>query len=462
MQKKPDIELTPPARRAATKDVNERQIVIAKAKLEEAKNKLAIAKKNVEIARITKNRNQLSTWEIALDQAESDVASFAKKLKDFLTEQKSSFIRNGKRRLLRNALNLDAQFESKRFRKALIDEDVFSLGELDERHRLNMIWKFKNTPSESLSRKDRDRAISWLVSLFCENSDNRSLQLEDIGINSKATDYIDDFYKYKSKLDRKDINQYRDLSDLFLATKPFWGTLVNHRVDPRKIPGAKFFTSSEYGEVWSPTTPEASCALGKGTEWCTAKYAPDDYRNAFDKYEHLYIFFDNRDGKRYQFGVSVDDGRSYMNDEDDREFQNLEFMYLIGTLPLQVPRQYSLTKLPNNRYTLVDHFTLKFYKGNAIHRDDNLPAVIDRNMFSVNWFVDGIQTRFLRRYRKEVKQKNRVFGEDYGDWVNCLYKDKNGDGPYEKSAGLSKSEAAKLNSQILKDLGEYAIDYTKR
>jgi hypothetical protein len=128
--------------------------------------------------------------------------------------------------------------------------------------------------------------MNWLISRFIQGK----LYLEDLGIDSKASEYFIEFYKYNSRFKGeqtpKDINKYPNLAEIYKAYKPYKDLeKMKHGMgDPRKIKDSILVLENDEFLVMSPLTEEASCELGKDTEWCTAKYKPGDERNAFNSY----------------------------------------------------------------------------------------------------------------------------------------------------------------------------------
>jgi len=147
------------------------------------------------------------------------------------------------------------------------------------------------------------------------------IESEDYGFSdSKASEYFADFIKYSPRFKEgqsKDINTYTDLSDIYMAFKPYKEMeAMKTRRDPKSVPDSKIIYEDDTCLIMSPLTPEASCELGAGTEWCTAKYKPDDDRNAFSYYNKqgpLYIIFDKEIGKRFQYHQKT----GQFMDEDD-------------------------------------------------------------------------------------------------------------------------------------------------
>ncbi len=77
----------------------------------------------------------------------------------------------------------------------------------------------------------------------------------------------------------------------------------------------KLFYEDGQFTVYLPETFEASCALGKGTEWCTAKSKRfyDDYSSK----GHLYIIIDKSTGRRTQAHWDGNDQDPMIMDEND-------------------------------------------------------------------------------------------------------------------------------------------------
>lgn len=69
--------------------------------------------------------------------------------------------------------------------------------------------------------------------------------------------------------------------------------------DYENLPDMKLLYSGDLGQLIVPKTEQASCELGRGTEWCTAS----ERDNQFDRYSSdgpLYVWIDPK-GKKFQF-----------------------------------------------------------------------------------------------------------------------------------------------------------------
>lgn len=153
--------------------------------------------------------------------------------------------------------------------------------------------------------------LQWLVTRYTENQ----FSLED---KSRVVQAMDNFSKYSKKLELKDINQYKDLSDLEDKLSAFGDddAKSNRQLDREKeseffkSKDAKIFYQDDKIKVIVPNTEEASCYFGQGTKWCTAA-DKNNLFNSYNKSGKLYIVFAG--GKKYQFHFK---NEQFMDDAD--------------------------------------------------------------------------------------------------------------------------------------------------
>lgn len=116
-------------------------------------------------------------------------------------------------------------------------------------------------------------------------------------------DLLNDFIEKKSNLEKKDINQYKTPTELYQVLK---NVELSDRQKERKIrkdvKGAKKIGSTANFDIYIPETYEASCALGKGSGWCTADSRTRQYYDYYkDQYGGDYYIAISKDGKyKYQ------------------------------------------------------------------------------------------------------------------------------------------------------------------
>lgn len=184
------------------------------------------------------------------------------------------------------------------------------------------------------------------------------LRMKKAGLKSedlyKITEYLTVFDKYKQKLDVKDINQYKSVSDLFAAIKPIKDAIesgVDIRSDNQKRKAAArasgdidvVFESNGW-KLLHPKTKDAACLLGKGTEWCTATRSDN---NMFDQYNEngpMYVLV-SPDGNKWQFH---NDSHQFMNTAD-KQITDIRFMPLDVTTA--IAKLYDATELLDMEHT---------------------------------------------------------------------------------------------------------------
>lgn len=149
---------------------------------------------------------------------------------------------------------------------------------------------------------DHHKYLQWITNQYI----NGHFKLEDVGrIRSELTE----FERVKSKLDKRDINQYKDLPSLYVALKPFEDVeVVSNRGADRMFEQRLYDTkqivviSSGPTKILEVHSIDAAKFLGRKTKWCTAA----DKDNMFEEYSErgqIYVIFWR--GKKYQFHFEV-------------------------------------------------------------------------------------------------------------------------------------------------------------
>ena len=162
----------------------------------------------------------------------------------------------------------------------------------------------------------------WLLALYT----NEELKLEDL---YKATEYLTTFHKYKNKLEKKDIGQYKSLGELYQAIEPYADNTqaASHKEEIRQIKsGAKKVYEDDEWLVIVPETKEAAIEYGKGTQWCTAATGSTNYFDYYNEQGPLYINIDKKTGQKLQFHFN---SQQFM-DETDRRFNRYNYNFTEG------------------------------------------------------------------------------------------------------------------------------------
>lgn len=125
-----------------------------------------------------------------------------------------------------------------------------------------------------------------------------------------------------------DINHYKTHQDLFTVVQPYLlregSGLTNQEVEIINKEAEKIF-DSELWEVWTPNTHQASCLLGKGTEWCTADKTMDAYDDYHDNGD-LVIMRNKKTGRRYQYYHPTRYGDDTPDFRDERDMEQFDMV----------------------------------------------------------------------------------------------------------------------------------------
>lgn len=171
--------------------------------------------------------------------------------------------------------------------------------------------------------------LQWIANQYLKGQ----FKLED---TSRIKGEIETFQSVSPKLDKKDINQYKSLPDLYDALKPFEGQeVVSNREEDRRQEQA-FYKSGE--AVLIASTPNkiielhseaAAKYFGRGTKWCTA--ADEDnmfnhYYNAegeeFDEEDEEYGTWD--DDPMYAMYVIIHNGKKFQYHPHSSQFMDAQ------------------------------------------------------------------------------------------------------------------------------------------
>jgi hypothetical protein len=157
-------------------------------------------------------------------------------------------------------------------------------------------------------KKTNYKYLSWVFDQYNKNEDYTFDELSNI---------VDRFDKISKNLQKKDINQYKDLKELLDIFK-FYGSTKEE-----KKAGKKVLYESDDFLVIRPLTRDASCYYGANTKWCTSATA--EGKNKFEQYAStgkLYYIISRKplDMKNWnKVAVYVDDyygGEVFYNDLD--------------------------------------------------------------------------------------------------------------------------------------------------
>lgn len=140
----------------------------------------------------------------------------------------------------------------------------------------------------------------------------------DMNNLSKVRNTIDFFNRYNRQLEVKDINQYKNIDQVYDNVKnymedPSQATSKSDEVRKIKEMGAEKVYEDNDWLIIVPKTQEAAIYYGKGTKWCTASTSGYNYFERYNNEGRLYININKNTGDKYQFHF---ESNSFMDAED--------------------------------------------------------------------------------------------------------------------------------------------------
>lgn len=188
------------------------------------------------------------------------------------------------------------------YRNKLEDSDTGGPFENDDEAYQYFISVLKQDPTYQEGFPTTGDFGIWLLNQ--EVKDNLSKFRINHHFEISIEDLLNDFILKKANLQNKDINSYKTPEDLYNVLQNTQLSVRQRERQIRKdIKGAKYIGSAGGFDIYIPETYEASCALGKGSGWCTADSRTDRYYNYYkDEYGGDYYILISKDGKnKYQF-----------------------------------------------------------------------------------------------------------------------------------------------------------------
>lgn len=152
---------------------------------------------------------------------------------------------------------------------------------------------------------------------------NEKIILPEDGHRVKET--LENFHKSKNRLQEKDINKYKSLTDVEQVVEPLLGiTSSNKTVNYTNLPGVEVVTKNGPYVTLKVSDPDSLAELGMGTKWCTRKDYPECAAYEYiEDYGYIFIILqDDRPVAQYtpDYEQIMD-----VNDEmvEDRKLLNL-------------------------------------------------------------------------------------------------------------------------------------------
>lgn len=204
---------------------------------------------------------------------------------------------------------------------------------------------------------------------------------------------LSNFERYKGKLDKKDIGQYKSITDIENAVGPHLGQASSGKEEKRitKAEGADLVHSGNGVLIHHIKTEGAACLLGAGTKWCTAA----KNNNMFSQYaEKGPLFTIQHQGRKFQFHSNA----NQMMDEEDNPIT-------IDKLHPDIQREMARSEHPeiqkagvlfNNPHTTPEHISKAM--------DDENSIVSEKALAHPNVNAENISKALDSRYEKIRKK----------------------------------------------------------
>lgn len=93
----------------------------------------------------------------------------------------------------------------------------------------------------------------------------------------------------KQRLEKKDINQYKDVAEVEAAIEKLGGASKNQQAKQARADTDTIYNDDRF-TVLRPHTTEASCKYGVGTRWCIAATASHNYFNTYSNSNNKFYF----------------------------------------------------------------------------------------------------------------------------------------------------------------------------
>ena len=282
----------------------------------------------------------------------------------------------------------------------------------------------------------------WILQQYL----NKNFKDEDI---YKINDYLTAFDKYKSKIQQKDINQYKTPVELFKSIEPFTNkekdgdeSIMSNKELSTKIKSneAKKVYEDNDWTVIVPETERASCYYGKGTQWCTAA---TNGNNMFDHYHEqgdLYIIINKQNpDEKYQFHFESSQFMDVHDSEidaiaflDDYDNQNLKQFFMNNATPESFTADINGSSLnvvkENDKYYIrfdeLSEFKPLFIDDNFIDVDVDDIDVNDY-IYSINDTNKNTIENITNKPADDVLDSIYHIEDDYDDYDDIVYSIRN-------------------------------------
>ena len=259
-------------------------------------------------------------------------------------------------------------------------------------------------PTSNPNKDKMGKYGKWILTLYKQGK----LKTGDIPELRDSLTYFD---RFKGKLEKKDINQYHSVHELYGTIKQFTkdpnqATSKSDELRKMKQQGAEKVYEDGVWLVIVPHTEQAACLYGKGTKWCTAATGDDNMFKYYNEEGRLYININKKTGRKYQFHF---ESRQFMDEQDHNIEQPIDetigmtdglknfynHAVFAGSLYFSGVTSLDAKQTPDKsdgRWIAIGYSLSngKSYCSNYIDRDGNLMFPLDNGLRNADVFSDGV------------------------------------------------------------------------
>lgn len=266
----------------------------------------------------------------------------------------------------------------------------------------------------------------WLLNQELKDNIQKFEATKDISI----TDLLNEFIEKKANLANKDLNSYKSPDELYkLLSEVQLTDRQKERKLRKDISGAKHVGSTANFDIYIPETYEASCALGKGSGWCTADSRTRQYFDYYkDRYGGNYYIIISKDGKyKYQLHFESQQYSAAGTNPDinnPNEEEMLEYEDIISKWP-ELKDVLNDIKAKGDPSIVIRDMLSEIIGSEELTLQlsiDDISKYINLHNSLLQWFITDITEIPPIRVMKEVFNNKEVFSR----WVSIInQRDKN-------------------------------------
>lgn len=240
----------------------------------------------------------------------------------------------------------------------------------------------------------------WILNLYKKGK----LKVGDI---PELKDSLSYFIKFYNRIEKKDINQYQSVAELYNTVAPFMrnpeqATSKSDIARKAKEEGTEKFYEDGRWEVIIPKTEKAACLYGKGTKWCTAAESSSNMFEYYNDAGNLYINIDKQSNRKYQFHFE----KSQFMDERDEPIKT-PICNTIGLTPALVKKYCSV-------YGLEGYYYLTSEENTRVISEMTIESVDGQdNLYVSSYYEDNDTNSTLSYFNPETLEKKDLYNSPY-------------------------------------------------